>query len=782
MARYKKETGIVTSWMVSSGREVRCHENLVAPGNNGGKKRNLATSNFEPLAAHLASSTKPSVTVPLSVMAALDGAIYIRRIFSNKLIQQREVEQTTPEEKQSDESHDHFTKVLEAVRRILTPIAETRMLSAGGSQRDNSLANAFAKLRVGGLSSPDAAVAMSLDEYMDTEPDYSNLSNRLSDDVVPEGHDSLEELGLLFKALLQDYSKLRTKVQEIWGRYSSGQLNLASAAVAVDMAIRLARQLEEHHREVFMSYACNIDQTSVEAWKTLARQLGTSNKAIKRIPASNIYFLLFYNQRQGLKPEHISNAARILAEGHTIEYDESKRPFMGVFATLSMLHFQVVSKRLAKSPEQILRARKDQFGECDIRKDTQNLSKAERSKYSHALLLEAIIESTLLEGSELPMDEFSRAATQLVKEERLDLWMVFAAQAYVDGCSALGRDIGRPLDQLQGFTEKSLDEAGIQLLREMLRSADLSRARWGSIQDTQLRETNEFLQALLDDPIAARKRATKGGVQSDEPFFLMRRQPLLCGLLLLISRCRMEEAGVLAESRIKGIFAMANLYSVCKHEGYLKDGQWVELERIIATQGSSAFFLDPSPQDDHRTYSRYYRRAAGAPAPHIRPDITSQPVKVVKQLGTLSWKLYYRFYHPQHRGPVTMTDGDLKKLAKEIRSSSPPSSSTTNPSSSSENQPQRKGPPELVQTLATALDREQTLMSCLYARVFIQATLVINEVEMRMAERRGGEVANNWDPVKVVDAVLANVPANLELAAGVLGEEMERYRVSEAGF
>lgn len=175
MARYKKETGIVTSRMVSTGRGVRCPEKLVAPGNNrADNKRNLATANFEPLAAHLASS---SITVPLSIMAALDGAIYIRKVFSNTLIQQRDAEQTTSEERQADETHDHFTKVLENVRRILTPITERRAPASTGSSRQHNdgLANAFAKLRVDGLTTAHAAATVNFEEYMDNEPDCRYL-------------------------------------------------------------------------------------------------------------------------------------------------------------------------------------------------------------------------------------------------------------------------------------------------------------------------------------------------------------------------------------------------------------------------------------------------------------------------------------------------------------------------------------------------------------------------------------------------------------------------------
>lgn len=133
---YQTETDNFTDWMVTTGQMLQCPNNLLGAGNRGRNNRNLTTENFVPLATYLAASTSPLFVIPLSAMVALDEAIYLRRLVSSTLIQQRKGRPIRPEVRRSDKTHEHFTKTLEDVRRILVPKLELRTYTMLVAQRN----------------------------------------------------------------------------------------------------------------------------------------------------------------------------------------------------------------------------------------------------------------------------------------------------------------------------------------------------------------------------------------------------------------------------------------------------------------------------------------------------------------------------------------------------------------------------------------------------------------------------------------------------------------------
>lgn len=146
---YKKETGIIISWMIEKAQELGYPVNFHATSNNGDMKDKLATRNYVPLATCMAGYPRASFVVPLRIVGALKKAIKLRHKVTNKLIERRRDRQATVEERHSDETHRHFTNILKKVQRILTPRFEARIQPPAGSSKQNRLANASKKRDVG---------------------------------------------------------------------------------------------------------------------------------------------------------------------------------------------------------------------------------------------------------------------------------------------------------------------------------------------------------------------------------------------------------------------------------------------------------------------------------------------------------------------------------------------------------------------------------------------------------------------------------------------------------
>ncbi|KAF2135180.1 uncharacterized protein K452DRAFT_208032, partial [Aplosporella prunicola CBS 121167] len=144
--------------------------------------------------------------------------------------------------------HSHFVSVLESTRDVLLSHISLKASSAGsvklpseGSKvsQDNSFNNAFSGLHV---DKPT--------EQFLNAPDIPKADRREPDYHAAKLHDDNEAM-CVFYMLIFDYSNLRGMIHTIWEKYERGLYDLSAVSITTNVALDLARELEEDAQVMF---------------------------------------------------------------------------------------------------------------------------------------------------------------------------------------------------------------------------------------------------------------------------------------------------------------------------------------------------------------------------------------------------------------------------------------------------------------------------------------------------------------------------------------------------
>ena len=199
----------------------------------------LAIKDFVPLAEHIAdASNAANVRLPNSFSVALERVIWVRKSFSERLKDAgRRFDQ------QSDARHEFFVNVLEQVRKALQPLMNVDALNlsnlkdavtnVGSHKSKKGLSNLFAVLDV---YEPSAAFEAAPDVVL---PPSSEMEY-----TVEIEEDSLFEALFAMTTLMDDLSRLRMEVAELWTKYDTGGMDVAAVSIATNTAIKLAQSFE----------------------------------------------------------------------------------------------------------------------------------------------------------------------------------------------------------------------------------------------------------------------------------------------------------------------------------------------------------------------------------------------------------------------------------------------------------------------------------------------------------------------------------------------------------
>ncbi|PON15086.1 hypothetical protein C2W62_25695 [Candidatus Entotheonella serta] len=213
----------------------------------------LATRDFVPLAEFIAGKLTTTATetdkaagIPSFFSAALDRVIRVRKAFSVRLSRN-----TRHLSERANATHAHFVSVLEKVHYALSK-AEGRsgnafnmasMKDATNAVRDDSTKKAKAQdlnlFDVLQIYEPSEDFLDTPDRVLPAPPSIIGL------EYTAEGDDSEAERVFAFAALLKDLINLREEVSNLWNEYRSGKIDLGAAAVGANLAVELARSMEE---------------------------------------------------------------------------------------------------------------------------------------------------------------------------------------------------------------------------------------------------------------------------------------------------------------------------------------------------------------------------------------------------------------------------------------------------------------------------------------------------------------------------------------------------------
>ncbi|KAL6918992.1 hypothetical protein FSST1_003018 [Fusarium sambucinum] len=281
---YKRDTDIVASWLATTAKERGYTDSLAGPGTTSGAAKSgrlkgkarkaakqqktptvaaakegsdpspkskyvLAIRDFVPLAKFIASNltTTPvednnTAGIPSFFSTALDRAIQVRKKFSSLLKDAGESLSA-----QADKTHEHFITILEKVRTVFLHVdGASGMESTNDSTKNaNDKSGAEAKFFNFNLFETLRVYEPSEDFLNSSDAVHPAASLPIDLEYTTESDMSETECMLALTALFKDFINLREEINSLWNEYRTGKIDLAAAAVGVNLAIELARSLEE---------------------------------------------------------------------------------------------------------------------------------------------------------------------------------------------------------------------------------------------------------------------------------------------------------------------------------------------------------------------------------------------------------------------------------------------------------------------------------------------------------------------------------------------------------
>jgi hypothetical protein len=206
-------------------------------------KYTLAVKDFGPLATHIASLKDKAIEIPEYLSEALERVIQVRSSFSQKLEAAGKVI-----DQASDSRHVFFVSVLEQVRDSLKPLLSANAFNFTGVRNAVPKTNATEKDRK--RNSPLRNLFEVLDVYEPTAeflaaPDVAPPPKRSELEATVElPQDDIFEIYFATTALMDDLSRLRAEVAELWAKHHAGKIDLAAVSVATNTAMDIAHSLE----------------------------------------------------------------------------------------------------------------------------------------------------------------------------------------------------------------------------------------------------------------------------------------------------------------------------------------------------------------------------------------------------------------------------------------------------------------------------------------------------------------------------------------------------------
>lgn len=531
-------------------------------------KYTIKVKDFTALAECITRFTKPVVKVPVALSKVLNRAIELRQQHNTWSRGQAESGPSVDVE-ESNESHAHFLGILERTREILKPrmpseliddfLSKPSPIQSGqekpDTQTNEQIGNMFDKLDIqepsqAFLDAPDTEPPT--DTKTDVEPDYE-----------AERVQSLYEQYLATHCLFQDIKNIRSFLRQLWKSYRDGGLGLVAVSITTNTAIDFVRSIEQDFVQQFP------DKSDYES--------------IMRI------FYAAQCVHRGVDP---SSKQRSDDPFNFEVYDLAEDIMIPTYTVLESLQRII-------TPNTVPIYKPGHFGVRDTR--TAWTMKIARDKVhdDRLVLMEAFPDLMLMtmitSKSPLSEDELIRGIRQMAPGKIVPLWLVFAAQCFLDAQHVLGQDVARGHAELQ----QTANAIRASIKQNLDFHQSLRIENWPRQNDFQFSENLRVIKEWIhDDVVASRLKAIKvaATLPPPEPFRLLRQYPLLCGLFSFTIQIKAQEVGSYFANAWGSIMFAGHLYNATRQEQLLSKA-WKDMELLIALQSTGTFFVGDAPKD-----------------------------------------------------------------------------------------------------------------------------------------------------------------------------------------
>ncbi|KAF7511437.1 hypothetical protein GJ744_004626 [Endocarpon pusillum] len=486
--------------------------------------------------------------------------------------------------KESLDKHSHFTSILEKVFRTLMARLATDPANEKGSHvskpqstslqtandaKITPLANLFELLPVEDADENTEKADTSTVDVPETKGSEPWLERpKAKYEIEHDDADVEEEWFFALQLFFHDLQDLKDVLFELWERYRDGKIDLSVAAVANNTAIDLVRRAESdflREMPVPKMYAdwsngadlCYLNYIDISIKKGFGPEDTEGPETV-------------FDFRRWEDVEHCLLVPYLCLKQFNREVKErnGRIPMMSVEE----------ERRLVTGPR-------------------SELTPQERRDEDTTILMSSVsVIASFVSVSNAPSeDEFCAGLRELVKKQKFPLWLVFAAQSYLDVHHILRTDVGRGLRDLQvaGNAAKATLEEHFRFMKtnkcELRDRKDESECR-------QMMHSIEEWGCNTQESKDLNKYSTrKSGIRWDENC-VVKKHPLLAGLLKFSIHLMMQSEGILLVNSVTTVLSTAHLYNAVREEGYLpRDKNWEDLDFILNIHSSQDIFIGNRP-------------------------------------------------------------------------------------------------------------------------------------------------------------------------------------------
>lgn len=443
----------------------------------GAPKYTIKVKDFAALAECIARFNKPAVKVPLTVVEVLNRAINLRQQRHTWSRAQSESAASTGVE-ESNQSHAYFLGMLERTREILKPRMPPETIddflskpSSGSSdqatsdtQANGQISNMFDNLEIQEPSQ----------EFLDAP----NVEPATIDKAAQEANyevetpQSIEEQYMASHCLFQDIRNIRSFLRQLWEAYKDGEIALVAASITTNTAIDFVRSMEQD--------------------------------LVQRFPERSDYqsiMHIFYGAQCINRGRNPSSKQRQEDPFNFEVYDLAEEVMVPTYIVLESLQRVI-------SPNHLPLYKPGHLGIRDTSTAWTEKSDREKFRDDRLVLMEAFpdLMLTAIVTSKTPLaeDELIRGIRQMSPGKIIPLWLVFAAQCFLDTQHVLGRDVGRGHTELQR-TGNAIRASVTQNLKF---HQSLRVENWPTQNDTRFSEALAVIEEWIRQDVVAAKMQT----------------------------------------------------------------------------------------------------------------------------------------------------------------------------------------------------------------------------------------------------------------------------------
>jgi hypothetical protein len=383
---------------------------------------------------------------------------------------------------------------------------------------------------------------------------------RVSATVESTGAGRKQEAFAASTLLSRDVHRLRGAIQKIWKDYHEGNVGLVAASITTNTAIDFCRKLQEDFEKAFSG--------EEKCHERVCLYCSAMEDA---------------NMRQ---PDLLHRDGPCLAIVHRILerfVDDIKDDPPNELPTVPSAYTQPYLSDTQAAEE---------YG------------KSEDNFHCHYSLMMgilpelcALIRATTAHCEWLHAEhEIIRATRHLLSSKTQTLWVTFAFQVLLDIRHIMREDVTWAFDDLcQG---SKLITSSIE--RVLVFNAEVKVTHFFPIHDQLLNQFSDSVRRWTEQDIvrmlidSARVPGGASSTRDVPPYYLLKRDPLWCGMLLYSFRMVAHESAITMADSWSCILAVAHLYS-CLRQADLLEYPWEDMEHVIAMHGADNLFVGAAP-------------------------------------------------------------------------------------------------------------------------------------------------------------------------------------------